>query len=389
MNEPPGRSRSPSSKAKPHSPRKAGSKQQPSSSRPASVRSSHTAAGFGKRHQQPQGLQFLESESSTSDSSIELTWEQVKIGPNVSYTVKIHVPSGQPVEASVTQAHYSKTVKGIDGLVIGPIPVADVDVQGHLRITNLASGAAAETRWVWRPLSRMNKTLSSTILKTLMKPLQRRKNKSARPKNESAKAAQSSQANAVSKEKQARIQFFGIEARGGCFAFILDISLSMHGSRLEYCKRELAQAINSLPEHSSFGVFLYADDVYVPNGQSDWMLAKPSVVQNINKWVASINVKPFTRPAPAFKRALSYSAIPSVIYFLTDGELFDFSARDCANITGAKNSLAGTVSGWFVNRDPKPVPVIHTIALGNEASADVLQEIANDHGGVCVAIDSA
>ncbi len=226
-------------------------------------------------------------------------------------------------------------------------------------------------------------TRPSSLLKKLGQGFKQLEISRGKARDKDAPAASPEQAVATDTEKKAETQFFGIQAQGGCFAFILDISLSMAGERLAYCKRELIQALNGLPEHASFGVFLYADTVYTPSGQNNWFHADPFTVQQISAWVSSIGVKPYTRPAPAFRKAFSYPTPPNVIFFLTDGELFRFTARTCGRITGARSPgfIKSTLTTLFTNREPGPVPVIHTIALGDEASTGVLKQIADDHGG--------
>lgn len=335
----------------------------------------------------PLALTLLDSSVNSNDPCISLEWSEMRIGTDLSRVCRLTADQGHSITARITQGAYRKSFKGAGTLMIGPVPVGGEGVRGQLQIINDSTGSVVVVEWCWQPQGIIDRAMSSDLMRKLSG---RRKGKAETvPETADAKQKQAISAQtAPAAEATTEIRFFGIHARGGCFAFILDISLSMQGARLEYCKRELIQALKSLPETASFGIFLYADTVYTPRGQKDWLTARADVVDDVVKWVSGIVVKPYTRPGPAFRLALSYSSPPGVIYFLTDGELFGFTAGDCARITGAGTSLTGMLGKLFTNRKPRPVPVIHTIALGDEAGTAVLRTIADHHGGSCRAITS-
>jgi len=161
--------------------------------------------------------------------------------------------------------------------------------------------------------------------------------------------------------------FFGIGARGTRFAYIVDRSMSMsEDGRLEVAKRELGRSISTLPDYAYFQVIFYSSVLLVPDMQDGWLRARPSTVERFRQWL-QMYVTPSggTVPEPAFVMLLSLPVRPDVIFFMTDGEILNFTAEQVA----------------AMNRRGKHV-VINTIAFGDPASQDMLRQIAQDSGGV-------
>jgi hypothetical protein len=161
--------------------------------------------------------------------------------------------------------------------------------------------------------------------------------------------------------------FFGIGARGTRFAYIVDRSMSMsEGGRLEIAKRELSRSISTLPDYAYFQVVFYSSGLLVPDMQDGWLRARPSTVERFRQWL-QMYVTPSggTVPEPAFAMLLSLPVRPDVIFFMTDGEILNFTAEQVA----------------AMNRRGKHV-VINTIAFGDPTSQELLRQIAQDSGGV-------
>ncbi len=164
--------------------------------------------------------------------------------------------------------------------------------------------------------------------------------------------------------------FFGISSRGRRFAFIVDRSGSMSEqqnivSKMYIAKRELIRSIESLPDYASFHIVFFSSELLQPPMQQGWSRARPTLVRRYTRWLDTVDAQGGTIPRPAFLQVFALSDRPDVIYFLTDGEIPDFTAEDIAEL----------------NRHGRPV-VINTIAFGNPASQDLLKEIAEQSGGI-------
>lgn len=123
--------------------------------------------------------------------------------------------------------------------------------------------------------------------------------------------------------------FFGLEAKGKRFAYIVDISGSMRTtsggeqSRWDLTRRELARSITSLEGDTEFHVQLYSSGSLSLFGGAVW-----SVSTEVNKRLASdalFSVFPdgATNPEPAFRAVFSLEPEADAIYYMTDGEVTD------------------------------------------------------------------
>ncbi|MHC4106559.1 MAG: vWA domain-containing protein [Planctomycetota bacterium] len=160
--------------------------------------------------------------------------------------------------------------------------------------------------------------------------------------------------------------FFGISSRGTRFAYIVDRSTSMLKERkLGAAMRQLSRSIESLPDYAYFYVVLFSSDITLPPMQHGWTRARPNIVSHLILWLNQVEARGATMPARAFLQVFSLDARPDVVFFLTDGEISNFTAADVA----ALNSRGKRA-------------VINTIAFGDPASQDLLREIADQSGGV-------
>ncbi len=159
--------------------------------------------------------------------------------------------------------------------------------------------------------------------------------------------------------------FFGISSRGTRFAYIVDISGSMASNRrMEVAMRELSRSIDSLPDFAYFHVLMFSNSYIEPPMQKGWMRAKKSTVRQYIRWFNSLSPDGGTLPAAAFHHVFSLEVRPDVIFFLTDGEINEFTPQDLAAL----------------NRRGKKV-VVNTIAFGDPASQEALKQMARESGG--------
>lgn len=121
--------------------------------------------------------------------------------------------------------------------------------------------------------------------------------------------------------------FFGVEARGQRFAFVVDVSGSMDGEKLDLLKRELIKAIDRLAENASYVVLCFSSDV-APLANNSKLV--PANSKNKKIAIDAINALRSgggTEPMPALTMALRNRPRPDAIFFMTDG-LFDAGVVD-------------------------------------------------------------
>lgn len=158
--------------------------------------------------------------------------------------------------------------------------------------------------------------------------------------------------------------FFGIEARGNRFAYIVDVSGSMdREGRIQAMQAELSESISSMPDHVSFFVVLYADSAYPLGDKRKWSDADGAGKRWARGAIAKLAPLGSTKPMPAFEMVYDIRPRPDAIYFMTDGE-FD---EGIADIIIRRN------------RD-RPVPV-HCITFMTRTAEPIMRRIASETGG--------
>lgn len=158
--------------------------------------------------------------------------------------------------------------------------------------------------------------------------------------------------------------FFGVEATGSRFVYIVDTSGSMAvGGKLEALQRELVKSIEGLLEAADFLVITYSDSALPLDGKSSWVNADDRGKRFARRAVANLRSGGGTQPSPAFGLAFAMRPPPEAIYFMTDGEFPDEVANDIAAL----------------NAEYK-VPV-HCIAFVSRNSEDLMRRIAKQSGG--------
>ena len=159
--------------------------------------------------------------------------------------------------------------------------------------------------------------------------------------------------------------FFGVEARGSRFAYIVDISGSMAGKKLASLQRELTRSIDGLPEHSSFSVVFYSSTSRILGGRIRWMRANQRNKTLADREIRALSEGGGTNPTGAFKILFNLRPRPDAIYFMTDG-LFPASV---AAVVAQLNETGG-------QRTP-----VHCISFVSRESERLLESIAEQSGG--------
>lgn len=325
----------------------------------------------------------------SNDASLGFEWKQVKLGSNQSWGFTVTSSDGGSFSAVLEQGTYRKSLQGTGSLNVPIIPPAANGTHGSLTVTNDVTGATAQYTWQWQPLGSIARVTGG-----VSKAAQAKANTAARTQACSAASSKAQQRQARQQQGGSQTAFFGQAAIGRRFAFILDKSGSMSGQRWHTCTQELIAALNALSGDAEFFVVLFSSGILEPPGQNGWIEANAANTAAVINWVSGIHPDGGTEPAPAFERVFSLSNKADAIYFLTDGELFGFSAADCKRI----RDTGGNSSGGFFKSLGKMFsprrdqddwdPVINTISLDDDASASELQKMAEESGGSYVHMSS-
>jgi hypothetical protein len=110
--------------------------------------------------------------------------------------------------------------------------------------------------------------------------------------------------------------YYGLAIHGQRIVFVIDISGSMEGARLAAAKRELIQAIDSLPNETAFGLVVFNNRVAV--WQRNLTPATPATKQAARVHVGGLRAGGMTAAYDALEAAFWLDA--EAIYFLSDGE---------------------------------------------------------------------
>ena len=121
--------------------------------------------------------------------------------------------------------------------------------------------------------------------------------------------------------------FFGLEAEGTRFAYIVDRSGSMNSltgngemSRWELTRNELIRSISELDANAEFTVELYSGSAESLFGTGDWVLATQPNKISANTALFMVNPDGSTHPVTAISRVFQLEPLPDAIYLMTDGE---------------------------------------------------------------------
>jgi len=158
--------------------------------------------------------------------------------------------------------------------------------------------------------------------------------------------------------------FFGLEAQGQRFAYIVDVSGSMGvGGKIDALRRELTNSVRELDANASFLVIPFSDVAFELDGRQGWHEATEGGKRWSARAIARLEPMAGTKPDGGFQIALGLRPKPDAIFFMTDGEF--------------EPGVADVVAR--LNRDLR-VP-IHCICFVSQASEPLMRKIAKDSGG--------
>lgn len=158
--------------------------------------------------------------------------------------------------------------------------------------------------------------------------------------------------------------FFGAEARGTRFAYVVDVSGSMgYDNKIETLKRELARSVDALLENAHFFIVAFSTDATPLGGKREWTEASDSGKTWGRRAIATLGANGGTNPSPAFSIVFALRPKPDAIYFMTDG-LFDESVA---------LELLRLNAEWRIP--------IHCISFVSKEAEALMRRIATDSGG--------
>ncbi|MEM9064695.1 MAG: hypothetical protein AAGB51_04315 [Planctomycetota bacterium] len=149
--------------------------------------------------------------------------------------------------------------------------------------------------------------------------------------------------------------FFGVEARGSRFAFVVDWSGSMAtGGKAEAAERELRGAVEGLTGEGAFFVVLYASEAVSLGDRGDWTDANDRGKRWADRVFSGLPVpRGGTDPVPGFELLTKLRPRPDAVYFMTDGE---FQAEMVPSLLGLQRTFKAPVHCiTFVNRRAEPM----------------------------------
>jgi hypothetical protein len=166
--------------------------------------------------------------------------------------------------------------------------------------------------------------------------------------------------------------YFGVEAAGEKFVFIIDSSRSMLGRRWNTAIFELTKTLGNLGPDQKFSVICF-DVTARPLFDQPTAYYKPTkkVISQISYWMKSLINGRDTRPAEAIDLAMKMA--PDAIFILSDGEIRDMTQELL------KKANRG--------EDGNPLIPIHTISLFSDEGKTTLEQIASENGGTFTVVD--
>jgi len=151
--------------------------------------------------------------------------------------------------------------------------------------------------------------------------------------------------------------FFGVEATGSRFAFLVDVSSSMDGRRIINLREQLTKSVNAMTPTSSFVVVAFSTTHMVVGDKAEWREASDAGKRWARAQFGALMPNGGTEPLSGLEVIHTMRPRPDAIYFMTDGEFND--------IMPAIKEL----------REKAKIP-IHCICRGSKKGELAMKEIA-------------
>jgi hypothetical protein len=189
----------------------------------------------------------------------------------------------------------------------------------------------------------------------------------AEERRETAPAAQLGSAIGAGGERTKEAAFFGVRGGGKRFVFIVDISGSMSGAKLDRLKQELTDSVRDLDDDAEFSIVFFAGTAHVID--QGWMQAKRDRDRAI-ALIAQQGCNGGTDPTDAFSFAFkSLSPVPDCIFFMTDGMIPPWIPDHVRALNAARiPTVVHTIVTGTAAEEPAMRPHMERIATENQGS---------------------
>jgi hypothetical protein len=176
----------------------------------------------------------------------------------------------------------------------------------------------------------------------------------------------------------AGVQFFGAQAAGNNFVYVVDSSGSMRrGGAFDIARQELLRSIAGLKPHQRYYILFFHNEINAltlvgDQPESTMVYPTPENLLATQAWVQTIETGTGENPKRVLQRAFALD--PDAIFLLTDGEFPDWVVTEFL-------PEANRIDDFVVGVEPK-VP-IHAIAFAANKSEDQLrmQRLAAENAG--------
>jgi Mg-chelatase subunit ChlD len=167
----------------------------------------------------------------------------------------------------------------------------------------------------------------------------------------------------------AHTQFFGLEAQGNKFVYVLDRSDSMgenHEARMKAAKNELLNSLKDLDQRQQFYIIFYneAPRLFDPGiSKGRLVFATDDNKRRAEQFIAGVRPDGGTNHMAALTAALRLR--PDVIFLLTDGEAKDDLSADELKRIDAINGGAAIINVVQFAPEPRPSSSLVELAQAN------------------------
>lgn len=174
---------------------------------------------------------------------------------------------------------------------------------------------------------------------------------------------------------QTASSFFGADASGNNFCYVIDSSGSMRGGAWEAAKGELRRSLLTLKESQRFYVIFFnaeLDAIPLP-GESqpapNALYATPENIAHAGRWIETVSIDTGASPMRALEAAVKLE--PDAVYLLTDG----VTSVDVPKKVREFNRTTDLINGEQVK-----VP-IHAIAYYSLKGEQLMRQLAAENNG--------
>jgi len=157
--------------------------------------------------------------------------------------------------------------------------------------------------------------------------------------------------------------FFGVEASGTRFAYLVDVSASMDNKRISMLRDQLNKSITGLAPNCSFFVVAFSSQPQVMGDKREWRDSSEGGKKWARTLIEMLAASGGTEPMNGFEIIFSMRPRPDAIYFMTDGE---FSEVVVERVVALNKQLR--------------IP-IHCICFGQESGGMLMRSIAKESKG--------